>query len=464
MQLRLLGNYSSNRYSGVCVPALALVLLAFTVCPSGCKKKKGGGDEAAKQVADKEQLQQREADLAAFDYVWNTVNDKHWDKALGGVDWAAVRDELRPKVEQAASKGEARQIMEEMLGRLRQSHFGIVPATAYEELEQSKGGADDGSAAGGAGDTGIEVRVVDDQALVWRVAEAGPAASAGVGPGWRIVSIEGKAVADSIARIKEAFADSTLQDWMLSRAIEGRLSGDDGTVVEVEFDDAGGNKVAKKIARGEPKGKRVVLGNMPGLYLRYESRTAAPGIGYIAFSVFLDPATTMQSFAKDMAAFAETKGIIIDLRGNPGGLGGMAMGMGGWFVSDSSKSLGTMTTRDTALKFVLNPRPDPYPGKVAILIDGLSGSTSEILAAGLRDLGLARLFGTRSGGAALPSIFERLPNGDGFQYAFGNYVSANGDVLEGKGVVPDQEVRLTREALLAGKDPVLDAAIAWIQN
>jgi carboxyl-terminal processing protease len=237
-----------------------------------------------------------------------------------------------------------------------------------------------------------------------------------------------------------------------------------GTAVDVVFENGEGKEVTKKLVSEEPKGKRVVLGIMPALYLRYESRSAAPEIGYIAFSAFVDPAGTMQAFSEDVAGFAGTKGIVIDLRGNPGGLGAMAMGMGGWFVSDASRSLGVMTTRNGEINFVLNPRPDPYKGKVAVLIDGLSASTSEILAAGLRDQGLARLFGTRTAGAALPSAFERLPNGDGFQYAFANYTSANGEVLEGKGVAPDQEVRLARKALLAGKDPVLDAAIAWIQK
>lgn len=450
-------------------------MLALTVAAFGCSKKKGsGGEGASKTKTDTAEARRvREANLASFDYVWTTVRDKHWDKTLGGVDWNAVRDELRPKVEKAASTEEARQVMEEMLSRLGQSHFGIVPASAYEEIErpdEAKPGPGDDKDAGqageeaGSGTTGIDVRVVGDQALVWRVSADSPAAAAGVHPGWRVVKVDDKAVAEIISRIDKAFSKSTLLELMLSRAVDGRLSGDVGTKVAVVFEDGDGKEQRLELDCVEPKGKLVVFGNMPALYVVYESRTVAPGIGYVTFNVFLDPASTMEAFNRDMAAFAEDKGIIIDLRGNPGGLGPMAMGMGGWFVTDATKSLGTMKTRDSEVKFVLSPRPTPYTGKVAVLIDGLSASTSEILAAGLRDLGLARLFGTRSAGAALPSVFERLPNGDGFQYAIGNYVSASGEVLEGKGVTPDQVVPLTRAALLQGRDPVIDAAIAWIDT
>jgi len=55
-----------------------------------------------------------------------------------------------------------------------------------------------------------------------------------------------------------------------------------------------------------------------------------------------------------------------------------------------------------------------------------------------------------------------LPNGDGFQYAIANYISEGGQPLEGLGVTPDVETPPTRAALLAGKDPALDAAVAWI--
>mgnify|MGYP001764571050 CR=1 FL=1 len=61
-------------------------------------------------------------------------------------------------------------------------------------------------------------------------------------------------------------------------------------------------------------------------------------------------------------------------------------------------------------------------------------------------------------------VFARLPNGDGFQYAIATYASQGGQVLEARGVIPDEPVTPTRAELLAGRDPVLERALAWIQR
>jgi carboxyl-terminal processing protease len=116
------------------------------------------------------------------------------------------------------------------------------------------------------------------------------------------------------------------------------------------------------------------------------------------------------------------------------------------------------------VNFAVFPRPEPFQGPLAILVDGCSASTSEIFAGGMQDLKRAHVFGTHTAGAALPSMFTKLPNGDGFQYAIANYISQGGKPLEGVGVTPDQEVKLTRHQLLEGQDPVLDAAVSWIHG
>src|SRR5205085_8327041 len=116
--------------------------------------------------------------------------------------------------------------------------------------------------------------------------------------------------------------------------------------------------------------------------------------GYIGFNMCLDLPRVMGRFSDEVNTCMKCDGLIIDLRGNPGGIGGMAMGMAGFLVDKPDQRLGTMYMRETTLNFIVNPRAEVFAGPVAVLVDGLSASTSEIFAGGLKDLGRARVFGT----------------------------------------------------------------------
>src|SRR5437764_1078479 len=65
---------------------------------------------------------QKQLNIDSFEHVWKKVRDTHWDPTLGGVDWKAVHDELRPMVEKAETMEQARKVMSDMLGRLHQTH------------------------------------------------------------------------------------------------------------------------------------------------------------------------------------------------------------------------------------------------------------------------------------------------------------------------------------------------------
>ena len=82
----------------------------------------------------------------------------------------------------------------------------------------------------------------------------------------------------------------------------------------------------------------------------------------------------------------------------------------------------------------------------------------------MQSVGRARVFGETSMGQALPASFTRLPNGDTLLHAIADFVTADGTRLEGRGVVPDQTVPLDAAALAAGRDPVLAAALEWIDS
>jgi carboxyl-terminal processing protease len=408
--------------------------------------------------------EQRAQNAASFDQVWTTIRDQHFDPTLGGLDWEAVKTELRPKAESAMTMDDARGAMNAMIYKLGQSHFGIIPASSYEAVagdEGTGGRATEGE--GEAGESGIHLREVEGRALVFRVDPGSAGERAGVKPGW---ILEG--TGDTIAKVKQAYGDNVKGKTMAVGILEHKLDGDVGQVLDLKFLDGTDKSVTVPVTLGLPSGTASTLGNLPTMFVTFASRripaaTGAGDVGYLTFSMFLDPARIMPQVTKAVTSFSDCAGIIIDLRGNPGGIGAMAMGVAGHFMSERA-TLGEMKTRESNLKFIVYPRASVFAGPVAILIDETSASTSEILAGGLKDLGRARIFGTPSAGQALPSTIAKLPNGDGFQFAFANYISAGGKALEGDGVTPDTIAAPDRAMLLVGRDPAIDAASEWIRS
>jgi len=441
---------AKDNLAGTLGRTLAIVCLAGALLSAGCATT----PKAPPPLT----TEQRQLNLDSFDYVWKTVRERYWDPDLGGLDWPAVRDELRPRVEQATTMPEARGIMNDMVSRLGVSHFAIIPAALYEDIEQPAGaGARDA-------DAGIDVRVIDGRALVTAIVEGSPADEAGVQLGWEIVRIGEEEIPPKLQAVAEEFEDKMYMELILARVVAGRLDGRVGDTVAVRFLDADEGAVDLELTLAEKRGRRAQFGHLPPTYTWIEADLIEGNIGYIAFNHFLDPIHLMPVYNEAMKSFMDADGIVIDIRGNGGGLGGMAMGMAGWLVPDKNRYLGTVYLRDNELKLIVNPRLMTYTGPVAVLVDGLSGSAAEFFSGGLKDLGRAHIVGSRTVGAALPSIIEKLPNGDGFQYVFANYISEGGEALEGAGVSPDIKVAPTRPALLAGRDLVLEAAINWIRT
>ena len=101
---------------------------------------------------------------------------------------------------------------------------------------------------------------------------------------------------------------------------------------------------------------------------------------------------------------------------------------------------------------------------MAIIVDPMTASTSEIFAAGMQRIGRARVFGERSAGAALPALMERLPSGDVFVHAVADFTDPKGRRIEGSGAVPDEIVPVKVQDLVAGHDAPIEAAARWISS
>jgi carboxyl-terminal processing protease len=125
--------------------------------------------------------------------------------------------------------------------------------------------------------------------------------------------------------------------------------------------------------------------------------------------------------------------------------------------------LGVMRMREAEQRFKVIAGENPFTGKVAILINHGTASTSEIFAQALQDLGRATVVGTSDSlGAALPSVMEELDSGAVFQYVVADYTSPKGIAVEGRGVAPDIHVKEDIADLAQGRDALVERAIAHL--
>ena len=403
--------------------------------------------------------------LVTFDSAWSIIGRTHWDTTYNGVNWSALRAELRPRAAAATTTGELRVVLSDMVARLKQSHFSIIPR---EIADATGGGSGNTPAPDRRGSIGAEVRYLDGAMVIARIDREGPAARAGVRTGWQVQSVNGCPVSARLARMPnepDARREALTAYAIATQALAGAV-GDTATVV---FADERGTDRTVRLVRTPEPGVVAKFGNLPAMnaQLTYERiKTSGKTVGIIRFNIWMPILSPQFDAAVDSLRDADA--IILDIRGNFGGVGGMSMGIAGHFL-DSTRTIGTMIQRGATLKFVANPRRvdtrsrgvSPYAGPLAIVVDELSISTTEIFAGGMQALGRARIFGVQTSGQALPSVPERLPNGDILYHAIADFLNPVGKPLEGAGVTPDRVVPLTRGALLARRDPALDAAIAW---
>ncbi len=432
--------------------------------------------------------------LESFDFAWRKIAETFWEEEMGGVDWLAVRDELRPRARDAADARELRNVIQEMLARLGQSHFGVLPGAGSTDRgdEPAESTSGDGACtpalmrtvSGGGGSSasdagpGFEVRFADHVAVVSRVEADSAAGRNGLMAGAEIVRIGDQSLAALSRCFELEFLDPRVADMVRARAVDGLLFGAPGDPVQVELADGAGERFVLELDRAHrPGAVEIGFGNLPPMQYLFETEEVGTATGgrvlVVRFNVWMIPVVKAfeATLYEDPAGASGFDGLVIDLRGNPGGIAGTAVGVGGYLL-DEQVDLGRMLHRGSDLKLLVNPRRvsrsneriEGFKGPVAVIIDGGSASTSEIFAAGLQDHGRARLFGEPSAAAALPAVIERMPNGDLLMHAIADFVRPSGERVEGRPVVPDSLVLLTREGLLAGRDEPREAALAWVAS
>ena len=393
--------------------------------------------------------------------VWRTVLTKHYDPTLACLDWPALRIQYATQLVDAKSEGEAYGILNRLLGELGQSHLAIVPPRTRVEGEPRTGEAT------GSASVPIRVRVVEDKLVVTQSEVDG--VRSGIPAGAEVVAIDELEIAPVLEQQRSLWKRDVEYTLHVLRIAGAALSCETGAKRTIRYIAHGKDKEASKTVKcHERKVERMTMGNIQNVPIEVTHRMLdrkgeAPrdaGVGYLSFNVWMMPLVPKIEQAIADLRQRGMQSLVIDLRGNPGGVGMMVVPLARQLVAESG-SLGVMRMREADQHFNFTAGGDPFTGPIAVLVDEGTGSTSEIFAQAMRDLDRVQVFGaSTSQGAALPSLIEELPGGAILQYVVADYVSPTGTAVEGSGVAPDVLVEETRADYAAGKDPVLAAAIA----
>lgn len=290
----------------------------------------------------------------------------------------------------------------------------------YEALEDAT--------LGRYGGVGIEVEPAADGLIVMNVTPESPAGRAGLEVDDRLVAIDGESIEGlSFAQVRE------------------RVRGEPATVVEISIQREGISIPLKfSMAREYIPLQSVSVRQLEG------------GVAYVNVDSFRS--NTLEAVRRLLKPVAENAtAILLDLRGNSGGLLNAGIGLADLFVQEGV-IVSTRGRDDRAARTYFASEDTPYADPtVLVLVDKRTASAAEIVAGALQDLGRARVAGAKTFGKGSVQTIQPLINGSAIKMTTSRYYTPSGRSIHEKGIQPD--------VLLDGEqDAVLDEAVALLRK
>jgi carboxyl-terminal processing protease len=293
-------------------------------------------------------------------------------------------------------------------GMLREldPHTNFLPPDIYKEFETETSGE--------FGGIGIEITVQNGVLTVISPIEDTPAWKAGIKAGDKIVEIDGVST----------------KGFSLVEAAQ-KMKGKKGVKIRMGIFRDGFDKTREfVIERGTVKIKSVKYVDLD------------EGYGYIRLTSFIE--NSAQDLEKAIKAhekkYKDTKGLIIDLRRNPGGLLDQAIQISDLFLEQGT-IVSTMGRNQKEKEVVFAKKANGLKNfPVIVLVDQYSASASEILAGALQDNKRALIMGQRTFGKGSVQSVVKLGDGSGLKLTVGRYYTPSGKSIQAYGIVPDIEL------------------------
>lgn len=354
-----------------------------------------------------------------LDQVATTVSVRYYDRSYHGVDWGALVAHYRPLVESAPTVYRRYQLLQAMVARLGDSHTAVFSPDEVNGVE-----------AADAGTTGAVFVTIGRDRVVARVAPRSPAASAGLRPGYIIA--EGAPVGGSRA----PWGPLAVRDPVTGRSW---------------------STVLRPIVPGRSY-DAVIPADL-------DWGTIGADVGYLRMASF--PNNIEEELGWAVSDIGRHPAMILDLRGNPGGLIDSVDATAGIFLPEGAL-VATGTGRYSLFRRRFAATADAgirYDGKLAVLVDGTSESGAEALASALQAYHRGVIIGEPTARHVLGvEVEERLADGGLLRVATLDMRDVRGIALEGRGVTPDIAIARTPADIARGRDPQLRAALTYLKH
>jgi carboxyl-terminal processing protease len=219
-----------------------------------------------------------------------------------------------------------------------------------------------------------------------------------------------------------------------------------------------GTKVTITVARegwAEPKDVEIQREVIHVQSVR--SQELPDGVGYIRIRQFQEQTAQDLDAALDKLTKAGMKGLILDLRNNPGGLLTAAVDVSEKFLEDGRLVVYTEgRVKNQNMRFTAHAKKPHAKVPMVVLVNQGSASASEIVAGALQDYGRAKVVGTQSFGKGSVQTIIPLSDGAGLRLTTAKYFTPKGRSIQGKGITPDviaEVPKETRDAAVAKDKP-----------
>lgn len=363
---------------------------------------------------------EREQAIELYHEAWQVAFTEFVDPTFNGQNWYRWKDRYNDQIQ---TREDAYLAIRTMLASLNDAYTRFLEP----KMAQDQNMHIDSRLFG----VGIQIAGKDNQILVISPLEDSPAQKAGIKPLDKIVEINGEPT----------------MNMEIDDAVD-RIRGPKGTPVTLTVIRTG-QRMTFRLVRDE-----IVIKTVFG-------KPVSKEIGYIRLASFISQDTAHEMKAQ-LEAQKETKALILDVRGNNGGLLPNALDISDMFLRGGQ--IVSIVDRKGSRRTFEAERSQLYNRPMVLLIDEGSASASEILGGALKDNKRATLIGSKTFGKGLVQKISYLQDGSEMNITISKYFTPAGHDIDRRGIKPDMTVSFTEQDFQHNRDPQKEAAIQYLQK